>query len=167
MVEPSRKRSRISEEVLRLHRPRPFRPIDKLLTSVQLNVTASGATLLLATASYPCTVAGLRWSLVLSHTATNVTANCSWAIVTVSHGYSPSAISLTNGTTFYAPEQAVMAFSNGYIRSISDDAGPVSQWFYDTVRTKRKLQVDDKLYLVARSDQDCSLRGIIQHFCIS
>lgn len=141
------------------------RPIDKSIINVLKQGTSAQQSTDLVVATYPCTVTGLRWQL---SAATDASNNCSfsWAIVLLKDGNSANAIASSDGSTFYEPEQNVLAF--GYCDCLDKDAaaGPGIHNFDGTTKTMRKLMGGDKIVmLVKMSTSAGSFAGPIQFFC--
>lgn len=148
------------------------RPIDKIIITVNHTDAAAitdGITTL-QTTTFPGTVSGLRWDLTASNfTAGAIATNLiAWAIVVVRDGLTPETISLTNGTTFYAPEQDVLA--SGWMEvttTIPICTGPGICRDIGHTKTMRKLKAGDVLALIYRNDTaplSLSFHGTVQYF---
>lgn len=145
--------------------PRTKRPINKELIAVnsalssaaQINVT-------LYTATYPCTITGLRWGLDVKNVVASDVAGV-WIIYVVRQGQTVVGISDTTASTVYSPEEEVMAWGTYNLcdRSIGSEAVAT---FEGSTKTMRKLQGGDKLGISATcSDIDGALLyGIVQFF---
>lgn len=142
------------------------RPIDKDIISVAQTVTTSVNDTVLKTVSIPSTVVGIRWNA----TALAITANqCmyAWAIVVVHDGNSVSTPSLSNASTFYAPEQDVLAFGFGGLNPAgSTDPGPNTNPIEGATKTMRKLRVGDELHFITIGNVASSVDifGAVQFF---
>lgn len=74
-----------------------------------------------------------------------------WAIVVLREGEVLGTLAVSDGSTFYAPEQNVLTFCNGYVAR-SDAAGyDEIQTFMGETKTMRKMQGGDQLVLVAKA----------------
>jgi len=143
------------------------RPIDKSLVYVaKTNLGGSQVTTDLLTATFPCTVTGLRWSLGAIADAGSAETSANWAIVVVRDGLSADTLSLTDGASFYNPEQNVLAFGTGALGP--HDSG-YSYQFVGETKTMRKLMGGDKLVFVAlgQATNTVTIKGCVQFFCKS
>ena len=97
-------------------------------------------------------------------TAGNI-SNFVWAIVLVRDGNTANSMTITNGSSFYKPEQNVLAFGVG--PSGKDDSTPTV--VYGNTKTMRKLLIGDTIVFLAKrqNTETTSYRGIIQLFCKS
>lgn len=145
------------------------RPIDKSLLAVNSTANTSQTALALTTATFPCTVTGLRWDLNYLHTITTGNATVFWSIVVVHDGLSPSTMSTSNGGDMYTPEQDVLAF--GVLCGADADAGTgnIQAKSIGNTKTMRKLKAGDSLQLLVLSSaaNSGSFIGAIQFFCKS
>ena len=87
------------------------RPTDKELIYVSQQATTANVATTLKTATFPCTIVGLRWNMVFASTtaANNIT---NWIIVVVRDGNSANTISQSNGADMYTPEQDTTLFNS-------------------------------------------------------
>ena len=141
------------------------RPIDKSLICVTQTVTGTAGTTTLATAAFPCTITGLRWDLCLVP-GTSSAQTAYWAIIRVKDGQNLGNFLITDGSTFYEPEQELLAFG---VNSVSDGDTTLdfrAHWKGST-KTKRKMMVGDTLRFVTIGTNTTSgtLRGVVQFFC--
>jgi len=124
------------------------RPIDKKLKVVKhgtdLPVDVQVNTVL-HTATFPCTVFGLRWQHVMRFGETNFRPMIHWVIVVLPDGQTLGTISTGDGEDLYVPEQDVLAF--GLVRSAeaTSTESPNAWWFEGSTTTKRKLKQGDQL----------------------
>ena len=161
---------------LKRRRVSASRPISKTLLFFSDTITAVDKVQTLLTASFPCTVTGLRWSLdSTAHVTPNqqiISHYLTWAIVLVKEGNDVNM--LPNGneqvvSTFYNPEQNVLASGNMILPVNS--ANSMKPWRGQT-KTMRKLQAGDRLIIVystgTNDDLDnAEFGGSIQFFCKS
>ncbi len=143
------------------------RPIDKALINVfKSGVDGTQVTTTLVTATFPCTVVGLRWDLSMLTDGGTTPGSYGWAIVIVRDGVTVSTISLTDGGTFFAPEQDVMAYGSGVLQQIDIGSG---HHYNGSTKTMRKLMGGDKLLFlfIGVATQTTLVRGTIQFFCKS
>jgi len=152
----SRKRARTA--------PRASRPISKSLILINKINLATQAEINLLTATFPCTVVGLRWSLsTLSKFTAPQAADSyiNWVIVIVKEGNTAGALPDTTpgGQTFYNPEQNVLAWGSHALMAAGSDQEFI-RWDGDT-RDKMVL-----LALVGDSQAtEDALFGTVQFFC--
>jgi len=138
------------------------RPTDKSLVVINEIVAAGQITTDLVTATFPCTATGIRWDLSACAAGATVTG-IYWAIVIVRDGDSVKTIATSDGSTFYAPEQNVIAYGVGVC---DGNRGDQVDWSGHT-KSMRKLMGGDKLVFVSIGDaaNNNNLRGCIQFFC--
>lgn len=142
------------------------RPIDKHVTAIaKATVSTTQLSTTLQTASFPCTVMGLRWQFeALANTTTNQVIL--WAIVVVRDGEAVNTMSATDAATFYAPEQNILA--HGIILSPGSSTGNIGYMVEGSIKTKRKLLSGDALVFICLSSAaSSSLAGVVQHFCMT
>ncbi len=146
---------------------RARRPIDKDLKVVAHTITTTVVSTTLKTTTFPCTVVGIRWTLTLSSAVASI-QDVWWALVVVPDGESVNTPAISDGATFYAPEQNVLAFGVGQLMSNAGDGIQPLMWEGST-KTMRKLKAGDVLALATiGSDANGGLmRGVIQFFCKS
>jgi len=143
------------------------RPIDKNLLFIGKTNSAGQQTTDLVTATYPCTITGLRWDLKTIGGAGG-NAGVQWAIVLVKDGNSANNIAVSDGSTFYEPEQNVLAFGNMYVMDSDAGTGNATDEDKGSTKTMRKLMGGDKLVFVTRaSAANGEINGIVQFFCKS
>ncbi len=141
------------------------RPVDKLLVNVNHQGTdATQVTTTLTTATFPCTIVGLRWDMTILPSAGTVFGSYAWAIVILRDGVTVSTMAISDGATLYAPEQDVMAFGRGV--STASALGMLSKYMGST-KTMRKLMGGDKLLFLflGEATNTSTLEGCIQFFC--
>lgn len=142
------------------------RPVDKSLINVKKDaVTSTKVTTTLVTATFPCTIVGLRWDLsFIADGGTSITS-ARWAIVVNRDGQTTTSISDTDGANFYDPEQNVLTFGNCFLAPGDGNQNPV-RYLGDT-KTMRKLMGGDELvFIMAGEDTNTSgVRGTVQFFC--
>ncbi len=142
------------------------RPIDKQLIVVDKDtVDATQVSTTLITATFPCTITGLRWEISHDRSAGTGTANFWWAIILVKDGNSANTMAISDASTFYEPEQNVLAFGLGAL----EDEGPDSMLSSGNTKTMRKLMGGDQLLFITRgiATNTTNVNGVIQFFCKS
>lgn len=142
---------------------RTKRPIDKSLISIAKNsVDASQVQTILITATFPCTIVGLRWSLSFTQDGGTGDAGLQWAVVVVRDGNTADTMSGADAASFYNPEQDVLAFGVGAI----DNHGNVVT-FDGNTKTMRKLKGGDQLIFIqlGNATDTTRSRGVVQFFC--
>ena len=147
------------------------RPLAKELIAIAKDdVTSTQVVTVFLTATFPCTITGLRWDLnFLQDGGTGASAG-HWCIAVVREGVTVDTLSLTDGATFFSPEANVMAF--GVNLGQATPASTVNlKGASETGSTKtmRKLQTGDTLQwvFVGTTTHTQQVRGIIQFMCMS
>lgn len=141
------------------------RPIDKQIIAVNKTTLAGTQTsTTLATATYPCTITGLRWDFTAVQDGGTGVATGMWAIVKVSDGNSANTISFTDAASTYQPEQDVLAFGTWAVDNNTD-----TQRMNGSTKTMRKLAKGDELIFIARgvATNTTAFFGATQFFCKS
>ena len=141
------------------------RPIDKNLKYIKkTGVNATQVSTTLFTATFPCTVVGLRWSMDAYQDAGTGAANILWAVVIVRDGNSANNMGASDAADFYTPEQDVLAFGHG-----SMDNNVDTQHWEGTTKTMRKFMGGDVLQFITlgANTNTSNVQGIIQFFCKS
>ncbi len=144
------------------------RPIDKaLINVVHVTVGASLQNTDLVSATFPCTVVGLRWNISVASDASTSISSHAWAIVILRDGGTLGTMAVGNGATLYAPEQDVMVWGRGQAAAADGKAQPV-MYIGDT-KTMRKLMGGDKLVFLCfgEATNTSAIEGCIQFFCKS
>ncbi len=142
------------------------RPIDKQLIVVNKDgVDATQVTTTLITATFPCTITGLRWQISTDRAAGTGTGQFYWAIVLVKDGNSANNLAVSDQATFYKPEQNVLAFGVGAL----EDEGPDSRLAEGSTKTMRKLMGGDALIFITKgvATNTTNFDAIVQFFCKS
>lgn len=144
------------------------RPIDKQLVVIKKDgLAGSQVSTVLSTATFPCTITGLRWGLDATQDAgASGTAELHWAIVVVRDGNSASTLTTSDAGSLYQPEQDVLAFGTSVCHNSFDYQ--IQRWEGST-KTMRKMMGGDQLVFVAigQATQTHALRGVVQFFCKS
>ena len=142
------------------------RPISKeliFITDADIDSTQNAITLF--TATFPCTLVGLRWSLSYRVDSDN-DQTAVWAIVKVGDGNAPDTLDLTSGSTLYRPEEDCMAF--GVVRMpvfTANDFGLNQQ--DGSTKSMRKLQTGDTLQFLSvgnAATANGAMSGAVQFF---
>ncbi len=168
-INPRPSQIRLTNPVNMINQQRVFarvggrRPIDKKIIVVNKDgVDATQVSTVLVTATFPCTIVGLRWTFTFIQGAG--TGNCSWrwAIVLLKDGETIGTTSITDGADLYTPEQNVMTFGLGLI-----DNNVVNQVSVGDTKSMRKLMGGDRLVFVLTgvATNTVSCRGAVQFFC--
>ncbi len=144
------------------------RPIDKqVVCSVHATLGTTQQNTILVTATFPCTIVGVRWAI--TGVSTMITANPLqfWAIHIVKEGATIPTLAVADGASFYNPEQNLIAFGCSYSRDSDVGSGPAAHVWDGTTKAMRKMQGGDRLVLSSRSDQVASgnMVGVVQWFC--
>ncbi len=142
---------------------RTKRPTDKKIVSIgKGNMGTTNVATDLITATFPCTITGLRWNLSFAQDAGTGLAFFFWAIVIQRDGELLDIIGTTDGGSFYNPEQNVLTHGVGTIDNHSE-----TKAVNGTTKSMRKLMGGDKYVFVARGTGTNTSRvdGQIQFFC--
>ncbi len=123
------------------------RPIDKKIKVVNLNNGTEGTvqTTTLFTATYPCTVAGLRWSHGFRNSEASQPILFHWVLALIPDGNLFPDFDITDGADFFQPEQNVLAF--GVVRTAMENTTNSPNCFVmeGNIKTKRKFKQGDSL----------------------
>lgn len=141
------------------------RAIDKQIININHVVTNAAVSTTLYTATYPCTITGIRWSLCYGQALDDNLSAGTWFIVIVRDGYSSNTPSLTSGSSLYQPETDVLSF--GSFCAFKDTSGSGASVLYDgNTKTMRKIQAGDQMFLVSLGTDvnQGTLFGAIQFF---
>ncbi len=142
------------------------RPVDKAIIIVNKDaVDANNANTVLVTATFPCTVVGLRWDLSFFADAGTAITDVRWAIILVKEGNTTGASSDTDGATFRDPEQNVIVW--GFTMLAPGDGNQGPRIFSGDTKSMRKLMGGDVLMftMIGKATNTCGCRGIVQFFC--
>ncbi len=140
------------------------RPIDKNLKSVAFTtINASQQNVTLFTATFPCTLTGIRWSFDAKADAGTATGLHSWVLQVVRDGLAPQTMAISSGADFITPEGNIVAFGSGL--SVGDQ-GP-SKSYDGNTKTMRKMMGGDLLVFSALGQATNTTRifGVVQFFC--
>ncbi len=144
------------------------RPIDKLLINVGDLTSGSQQEVVLVTATFPCTITGLRWAIALQ---VGDTASCtgSWMIVIVRDGNSANTIALSSASSAYEPEQDVLAFGVFETKDGTAGGGNTGVLMEGSTKTMRKLMGGDRIIWIhiETAASGGTFNGIVQMFCKS
>ncbi len=146
------------------------RPIDKDLIGVVItNAGTTQRTTTLKTATFPCTVTGLRWSLSFLNLTTTDSVQGIWVIVLVQDGEAINTISISDAATILSPEQNILAFGAIGMMDADTGQGPTGLLVEGSTKTMRKLKAGDVLQFacIMTAGSTNRIRGAIQFFCKS
>ncbi len=143
--------------------PHTKRPIDKQLKTVFHSATdATQEEVVLFTATFPCTVVGLRWSINQTQDGGTGKMQAWWAIVIVRDGESAGTLGTAVGDDTYTPEQNCLVFGASLINNNTDTSRNVG-----STKTMRKFMGGDRLIFIVRgiATETTMSQGVIQFFC--
>ncbi len=148
---------------------RARRPIDKSLISEMKTITASQQETVLITATFPCTIVGLRWELSFVDIIATTVTNLTWAIVLVKDGQAASTMAVSDAGDFYTPEQNVLAFGVGEFPDADLGGGNSTRDWRGSTKTMRKLMGGDRILIVMDGSAAAqgTFLGVVQFFCKS
>ena len=119
----------------------------------------------LFTATFPCTVTGLRWDISFLSTSV-VDKALFWCVPIVKDGNTPSTMGSSTGVDLYAPEQDVMTHGSGFVVADDSTAGELIYTSKGNTKTMRKLMGGDTLQICSNvTAGTCTVFGSIQYFC--
>jgi len=162
---------------LKRRRVSAARPISKTLLFFSDTIGATDKSQTLLTATFPCTIVGLRWeldTLVTVGTADQIISHyINWAIVLVKEGNVLNTLPNGNeqvASSLYNPEQNVLASGSSLITI--GGFNMVTHPWKDSTKTMRKLQTGDRLMIVYSTGTSDALDnpefgGSVQFFCKS
>lgn len=139
------------------------RPVDKQLVVVDKGlVDGTQVNTTLTTVTFPCTIVGLRWNISAIQDAGTGNALFAWCINVLRDGGTQKVMSLTDGSTFFAPESDCLSFGFGLI-----DNNTVTVMWNGSTKTMRKMMGGDKLIFSVKgiATNTIHLSGVIQFFC--
>ena len=141
------------------------RPVDKLLINVLQDVSTTQLSTVLTTATFSCTVVGLRWQFGTRNQSTSDVSSF-WAIILVKDGETINTMATSDGSTLFNPEQNVLVWGNASYLSQTTTTGPAGFNFQGDTKTMRKLMGGDRLVFIAISTAASVLyTGTVQFFC--
>ncbi len=139
------------------------RPVDKLLIVVNKDTVAgSQVQTILTTATFPCTVVGLRWVITVAQDGGTTACIGEWAIIILRDGQTAGTLVLSDAGTMFQPEQDVMTWGMWNI-----DNNTQTKTMEGDTKTMRKLLGGDRLVFIAIgvATQTSKIQGVIQFFC--
>ncbi len=139
------------------------RPVDKALINItKAAIAGSQVSTTLFTATFPCTIVGLRWHITMLQDAGTGATFDNWAIIILRDGQTADTLSTSDGATLYNPEQDVLTFG---VMQIDNNTTTVSN--VGETKTMRKMQGGDKLEWIAIgvATNTHTIRGTVQFFC--
>lgn len=140
---------------------RARRPIDKVIHVFSHIDDSSQNEAIITQPTFPATMTGLRWDFMVSQAASTGIAHIAWAIVFVRDGETIDAISISDNSTFYNPEQNVLSFGYG---QIDNHVNPIH--YSGSTKTMRKMMVGDKISFISLgvATNTVLTRGAVQLF---
>lgn len=146
---------------------RTKRPIDKSLVAISKTVNTTQSETTLVTATFPCTITGLRWEVSAVNTYATASNSLYWAIVLMKDGEAAQTIATSDGSSLYQPEQNVLVWGVDFLAEDSATVGqPRRGRFEGSSKTMRKLMAGDQLKLIMLAGAaSVGLRGCVQFFC--
>ncbi len=139
------------------------RPVDKLIIVVNKDTIAgSQVQTILTTATFPCTVVGLRWQITAAQDGGTTACIGEWAIIILRDGQTAGTLVLSDQGTMFQPEQDVLTWGMWNI-----DNNTQTKMMEGDTKTMRKLLGGDRLVFIAIgvATQTTKIQGIIQFFC--
>ncbi len=143
---------------------RPRRNIDKVLRVVKKTGFSAQVGTVLTTATFPCTITGIRWNLGFQGNATS-TAIIHWCIIIVRDGNAANTIATSDASDMYTPEQNVLSYGVAMLSADSSTAGTNVILMEGSTKTMRKLLLGDRIDIIMLASQASSVNGVVQLFC--
>ncbi len=145
------------------------RPIDKQLVNVAQSLTTTQTSTVLITATFPCTIVGIRWQLNFLNNITTGATRSRWCIIRLKQGLTASTIATSDGSSLFDPEQECLVWGVSFTTDKDIGAGPQSVHMEGETKSMRKLMGGDRLVLIAINDtaNGALLDGVVQFFCKS
>lgn len=138
------------------------RAINKEIIAISRTQSTSQGATTLTTATYPCTITGVRWHIGLKNTYAGAN-NFWWAIVLVKDGQTADTLATSDGASIYSPEGNVLAWG---MVELDDAAGDLTFNGEGSTKTMRKLQGGDTIQFISISAAaSMTLRAGVQFFC--
>lgn len=146
---------------------RPSRVDKRLIGIVKSPLGTTQLATVLITATFPCTITGIRWDLDFLNILTTGSPSFNWAIVRVKDGVTVSVMAVSDAGTFYSPEQELIAFGIAHVADGDGTVGPMIKHFSGSTKSMRKLMGGDTLQFICDADSAAAVnvKGIIQFFC--
>ncbi len=144
--------------------PRTKRPIDKNLIVVAFTgITGTQQNSTIFTATFPCTITGIRWSFDAFADAGTATALNAWCIQVVKDGLAAQTMALSGGSDFITPETQIVAFGAGLTQGDQGSA----RTYEGSTKTMRKMMGGDLLVFsaIGQATNTTRLFGVVQFFC--
>ncbi len=144
--------------------PRTKRPIDKNLKVVAFTgIDATQQNVTVFTATFPCTITGIRWNFDALADAGTASGGCTWVLQVVKDGLAAQAISTSGGADLITPEVNIVAFGSALT---TGDTGS-SKNFDGSTKTMRKMMGGDLLIFsaVGQATNTTRIFGAVQFFC--
>ncbi len=145
---------------------RARRPVDKkIITINKATVGGSGFSTDLFTATFPCTIQGLRVDLNIFQDAGTTSGVYAWVIIILRQGIVASTVNTGDAATLYQPEQDVLMFGSG---GGNQNGGPFNNAYRQmTTKTMRKFMGGDKLVFIGigENTNTSQFTGAVQYFC--
>ncbi len=139
------------------------RAIDKKIIFVQkATIDATQETTILITATIPCTITGMRWSIDFFQDGGAGDASVVWAIVINRDGNAANTLAQTDAASVYDPEQNVMAFGTAAVINSLHTVHTEG-----STKTMRKLMIGDVITFLVKgvATNTMGVRGAVQFFC--
>ncbi len=139
------------------------RPIDKVMTTIfHSGVNATDVTTTIYTATFPCTMTGLRWSLTFNQDGGVAQSHFVWAIIYLREGETIDGLVITDGLTFYKPESSVLVWGYGGQKG----GHLVDSLREGTTKTMRKMQAGDIIAFIMKgiATETTECAGAVQLF---
>lgn len=130
--------------------------MSKTVLAVQLNET-------LFTATFPCTIVGIRWNISILNAHAQID-KLAWALVVIRQGDTAGTLSLGDDTNLYTPEVNCLTYG---VYELAANTIAIGKDIEGSTKTMRKMMGGDILALVINGDVNASteMTAVIQFFC--
>lgn len=142
--------------------------LDKRVKSIgYANVGGSQQNAILLTATFPCTIVGLRWDLSFMQSAGSGYGSYGWLIGVNREGLTIDTIATGLIANFYNPEENIIVWGvgMGHLGVNAESNAPTVNT--GSTKSMRKLQGGDELFfaIVGAATNTTTVHGAIQFFC--
>ncbi len=140
------------------------RPVDKQMIIVKKTLAAAQLNSTLFTATFPCTIVGLRWNISIQ-SAHDASDNIVWCVQIVKEGVTTPTLATSDAATFVTPEANVMTYGVHELGDVANGQMEITDEGH--TKSMRKMQGGDKLIFSAKCAQagNVALLGVVQFFC--
>lgn len=142
------------------------RPIDKQIVVINKSQATAQSAGILFNAPFPTTVTGIRWEITTVYVGTVTPGFFHWAIILLPDGVAAAgALSFTDLTAFYQPEQHVLVWGIHSSPEADLSNGNTLTSSSGTTKTMRKMRIGDELLFICDANAATfEVQGAVQFF---